>query len=113
VRTTRQALLTQARAQARRQEAGANAPPTRVKFRPKSSALIRAQLRTEGWLYDPVAGVWILPTAPSQWERVPQLLDQISRHVRVLRLAADPDDITHSKIVAVTDRTKRKIVTRR
>ena len=108
-RKTERALLSQARDQVRRQAAGANAPPARVQFRPQPPALIRSQIKHEGWLYDPVSCTWILPTAPDRWDRTLALLDQISRTVTVLKLAADPDNVMQSTIVGIIGSTKNGI----
>ena len=58
-RTTRRAMLAQRRAQARRQAAGSNRPPERVKFTQR-----------------PPAAIWHLPDDPSHWEAVERLLVQ-------------------------------------
>ena len=75
-RTTRRAMLAQRRAQARRQAAGSNRPPERVRFTQRPPAALRDRLKASGALYDPVAAIWHLPDDPSHWEAVERLLVQ-------------------------------------
>jgi hypothetical protein len=77
---TRRAMLIQKRAAALRQPASSNAPPETIRFGSKPEARIRDKLKSGGWLYDPVAAVWHLPTDPAHWPEVQQLLDQLTMY---------------------------------
>ncbi len=59
---TERAMLVQKRAQAR--------PP----------ATVRNRLKAAGWLYDPVAAVWHLPTDPEEWAAARRLLDELEQY---------------------------------
>lgn len=79
-RRTRKALLVQARKEARAVPAGANAPPSRVRFGVRPPMLVRWALRELGWRYDPVAAVWIVPQDdPATWDRSLRVLGELER----------------------------------
>ena len=77
LRKTRRAMLIQKRAIAQRQKAGSNTPPEAIRFSRRPPATIRNTLKSEGWLFDPVAVVWHLPNDPSKWPEVQRLLDRL------------------------------------
>ena len=79
-RRTMRAMLVQRRAQARRTLAGSNRPPELVRFLTKPSGAVRNQLKSSGWLYDPVACVWHLPDDPAQWPETERLLDELDSY---------------------------------
>ena len=79
-RRTMRAMLVQRRAEARRTLAGSNRPPELVRFLTRPPAKIRNQLKSSGWLYDPVACVWHLPDDPAQWPETERLLDELEQY---------------------------------
>ena len=79
-RRTMRAMLVQRRAQARRTLAASNRPPELVRFLTRPPAKIRNQLKSSGWLYDPVASVWHLPDDPAQWPEIERLLDELEQY---------------------------------
>ena len=79
-RRTMRAMLVQRRAQARRTLAGSNRPPELVRFLTRPPAKIRNQLKSSGWLYDPVASVWHLPDDPKKWPETVRLLDELEQY---------------------------------
>ena len=78
-RRTQRAMLVQARSEARRQPAGANRPPSTVRFQVKPSEAVRAALRASGWRWDPVAAVWHLPDDPALYEASTALLRDLEQ----------------------------------
>ena len=88
-RRTMRAMLVQRRAQARRTLAGSNRPPELVRFLTRPPAKIRNQLKSSGWLYDPVACVWHLPDDPAQWPETERLLVELEKY-GIERLALPP-----------------------
>ena len=79
-RRTERAMLVQRRAQARRMLAGSNRPPELIRFLNKPSGRVRQQLKSSGWLYDPVACVWHLPDDPEKWPETERLLDGLEQY---------------------------------
>ena len=79
-RRTERAMLAQSRARARRQAAGSNRPPDMVRFTIGPPAALRDRLKAAGWLYDPVAAVWHLPTDPGRWEATEALLGEFEAY---------------------------------
>ena len=79
-RRTMRAMLVQRRAQARRTLAGSNRPPELIRFLKKPSGAVRNQLKSAGWLYDPVAAVWHLPDDPKKWPETERLLDELEKY---------------------------------
>lgn len=76
-RRTERALLAQKRKQAQIHQVGSNTPPARIRFATRPPATIRNHLKSSGWLYDPVAAVWHVPTDPTQWDAVTKTLEQL------------------------------------
>ena len=76
-RKTERAMLLQRRAQARRALSGANRPPECIRFENTPPAARRNALKAAGWLWDPVAMVWHLPTDPASYEATERLLDAL------------------------------------
>ena len=75
---TRRAMLAQKRAAALQLPVSSNAPPELIRFGSKPDVAIRDKMKTAGWLYDPVAAVWRLPSDPVLWPEVQKLLDQLT-----------------------------------
>ena len=79
-RKTRRAMIAQKRAQARRQQAGANRPPERIRFKARPPGEACNRLKAIGALYNPVAAVWELPDDPEAWPAIERLLDELDRY---------------------------------
>lgn len=88
---TERAMLIQKRSEARMHLATSNSPPAMIRFQARPPATVRNQLKAAGWLYDPVAAVWHLPSDPNQWPAVRRLLDELDQY-DIQRLALSDDE---------------------
>ena len=90
-RKTRRAFLMQERAGARKHPHTSNSPPPLIRFGVRPPAKVRDGIKASGWLYDPVACVWHLPTDPKQWDDVQKLLDELKQYdITALTLPPSP-----------------------
>ena len=97
-RKTRRSMYAQKRAAARQHLASSNSPPDMIRFERIPPEAVRSQLRREGWLYDPVASVWHLPTDPDKWPQVMELLDLVAQY-DVTHLAHPPEGLNEPQDV--------------
>ena len=89
-RKTERAMLLQRRAQARRALSRANSPPECIRFEKAPPAARRNDLKAAGWLWDPVALIWHLPTDPASYEATERLLGALEQF-GVVRLGKSED----------------------
>lgn len=57
-----------------------NTPPSFIRFHKKPPVEVRELLKKGGWIYNPVAQVWITPKNESEWEEVEKLLIILAKY---------------------------------
>lgn len=80
-RSIQRAIKLQERAKYKRIEnVRKNTPPPFIRFNKKPPMEIREQIKKAGWIYNPVARVWITPKNEEEWAATEKILKNLEQY---------------------------------